>query len=188
MNFFCVLNFYFFWNHTFVTIAYRWNNRSYHPGRNIHDCWLFLVNENNCYRKVTRLSIVFVLFSFCFLLYISWATIMLQKWKTASLFKATSKKINYNRAMSIGIKTCENNFILNFYHCALVVEIWSWYKIKQSNMLSIMTFSSFVSVIKVIIISLLLNINGWFLSINIWHCRWNYKKVFKLVQISRLHN
>lgn len=48
---------------------------------------------------------------------------MLQKWKTASLFKATSKKINYNRAMSIGIKTCENNFILNFYHCALVVEI-----------------------------------------------------------------
>lgn len=43
---------------------------------------------------------------------------MLQKWKTASLFKATSKKINYNRAMSIGIKTCENNFIF-------IIVLWS---------------------------------------------------------------
>lgn len=117
MNFFCILNFYFFWNHTFVTIAYLWKYRSYHPGRNIHDYWLFLVNENNCYRKVTRLSIVLFCFLFVFLFYISWATIMLQKWKTASLFK---KKLSTTERCQLVLKLVKT---ISFW--IFIIVLWS---------------------------------------------------------------
>lgn len=93
MNFFCKLKFYCFWNHKSVIISCLWKkkllSRTWHAG-----LLTFQVNENGCYRKV----IVFVLFLCIFFFYISWATKVLQKWKTVSLLKVISKtKITWSK-------------------------------------------------------------------------------------------
>lgn len=94
MNFFCKLKFYCFWNHKSVIISYLWK-KSYYPGRDMQDCWLFKWMRTVV---IVRLSFLFCFCLFWFFFYISWATKVLQKWKTVSLFKVIFKtKITWSK-------------------------------------------------------------------------------------------
>lgn len=120
-------------------------SRTWHAG-----LLTFQVNENGCYRKV----IVFVLFlCILFFFYISWATKVLQKWKTVSLFKVIFKtKITWSKRCWLILKNLWKQFLLWMF----IIVLWSlkcdYYiksKIKKKIKIIIISFSSFIFAIKV---------------------------------------